>query len=345
MNASSKDSTTASLLAKARSGDRDAFEVLAEPHRREIQLHCYRMLGGLHDAEDLAQETLFRAWRSIARFEGRASFRVWLYRIATNACLNAIESGALRQRLMPETDASPSTRMPPREPAIDIAWLEPYPDALLEQASDAVPGPDARYEQREAVHLAFIALIQTLPPRQRVVLLLRDVLGWSAAESAALLESSVASVNSALQRARATVEQHRPAWRQGTQVPDEQQRALLAKYVRSWETADVDGFVSVLREDAMMSMPPWREWYLGRDALRTFFAFTAQPGGHAPFRLLPTAANGQIAFAFYSRWRSLEWRAHSIQLIELADDGIRVMTSFVMPGLFGAFGIPDVLQE
>ena len=340
------ESSASSLLASARSGDRAAFGALAEQYRGEIQLHCYRMLGGLHDAEDVVQETLLRAWRGIETFEGRASFRTWLYRIATNASLNALSSGAARQRVMPESEGPPSTEMPPREPALDIAWIEPYPDTLLDQVLDTAPGPDARYESREAVHLAFVAMIQTLPARQRAVLLLRDVLGWSAAETAQLLEGTVASINSALQRARATIGEHRPVWQERRPaVPNEELRALLDRYVRSWETADVEGFVSVLREDALMSMPPWREWYRGRDALQTFFAFTARPGGHAPFRLVATSANGQTAFAFYSRWHSPEWRAHSIQLLDLESDGVRVMTSFVTPALFEKFGLPDVLDE
>jgi RNA polymerase sigma-70 factor (ECF subfamily) len=339
--------TAAALLASARRGDRAAFESLAERYRREIQLHCYRMLGGVHDAEDLVQETLLRAWRGIARFEGRASFRSWLYRIATNACLSALSSGAVRRRVMPEREAPPSTEMPPRDPALEVAWLEPYPDALLPSTQDTAPGPDARYELREAVHLAFIAAIQVLPPRQRAVLLLHDVLGWSAAESARLLGATAASVNSALQRARATLEKQRPLWQQGTAAtaPNEQQRKLLDRYVRSWENGDVDAFVSVLREDATLSMPPWREWYAGREALRTFFAFTARPGGHAPFRLVPTAANGQIAFAFYSRWHSTEWSAHSIQLVQIEQDGVLAMTSFVNPALFATFDLPRALGK
>ena len=341
------ETAPSSLLTSARGGDRAAFDALAGPHRRELQLHCYRMLGGLQDAEDLVQETLLRAWRGLSKFEGRSSFRGWLYKIATNACLNELSSGARKQRVMPETEGPPATQMPPREPALDVAWLEPYPDAALDETMDNAPSPEARYELREAVHLAFIAVIQCLPPRQRAALLLHDVLGWSAAESASLLDLSVAAVNSALQRARATIEKHRPAWRENRrrEAPNEQQRALLDRYVRSWETSDVDGFVSTLREDAMISMPPWREWYRGREALRTFFAFTARPGGHAPFRLVSTAANGQMAYAFYGRWQSAGWRPHSIQLIELADDGVRVMTSFVTPCLFPAFGLPDRLDD
>lgn len=345
MSAQVSPEQSSPLLAKARSGDRAAFDEISEPHWRELRLHCYRMLGSLQDAEDAVQDSLLRAWRGIEKFEGRASFRNWLYRIATNTCLNALASGASRRRVMPETEGPPTTQMPPREPALDVSWLEPYPDEWLEDVPDLAPGPDARYEQREAVHLAFVALIQTLPPRQRAALLLQDVLGWSAAESAELLESSVASVNSALQRARTTIEKRRPSWSSSgnSAEPNEHERALLDRYVRSWESADVDGFVSVLKDDAMISMPPWREWYLGRDAVRAFFAFTARPGGHAPFRLVPTRANGQIAYAFYSRWKSADWRAHSIQLLELDDAGVTVMTSFVTPALFAKFGLPEML--
>ena len=197
----------AALLASAKGGDRRAFQQLTEPRRRELLVHCYRMLGSFHDAEDLVQETLLRAWRGLKGFDGRASTRYWLYRIATNACLNALATRASAGRVLPETESPATEQMPDREPATDIAWLEPYPDSALEQIADDAPGPDARYEMREAVQLAFIAAIQLLPPRQRATLLLTDVLGWSAAESARLLDSSVAAVNSALQRARTTLEE------------------------------------------------------------------------------------------------------------------------------------------
>jgi RNA polymerase sigma-70 factor, ECF subfamily len=334
------------LLASAKGGDRQAFQQLTEPHRRELQVHCYRMLGSFHDAEDLVQETLLRAWRGLQGFDGRASTRYWLYRIATNACLNALATRASGGRVLPETHGPASEQMPDREPASDIDWLEPHPDSALERIADNAPGPDVRYETREAVQLAFIAAIQLLPPRQRAALLLNDVLGWSALESARLLESSVAAVNSALQRARVTLEQRLPGGPPRVAVPEsDAQRALLERYVRAWENTDVAGFTALLKEDAVMSMPPWKQWYRGRTAIVAFFSRTGRPGGHAPFRLVPTAANRQPAFAFYSRWQSPEWRFHSIQLLTLHEDSIAAMTSFVMPALASVFDLPVVLPD
>jgi RNA polymerase sigma-70 factor (ECF subfamily) len=300
------------------------------------------LLGAFHDAEDLVQETFLRAWRGIGAFEfrGPGSFRGWLYRIATNACLTALASRSNARRMLPERLGPPSDRMPEGEPATEIQWLEPYPEAALEGVPDAAPGPDARYEMREAIQLAFIAAIQHLPPRQRAVLLLRDVMGWSAAETGRLIDASVASVNSALQRARATVENRLPA-----RVPsapalrDDRQRALLDRYVRAWESADLDGFVALLREDAVFSMPPRREWYRGRDAIRVFFAWAWNLYGG--FRLVRTAANGQPAFAVYGRGRqNLEWRPHSIHVLTLHEGSIAAFTMFRAPEVFAAFGLP-----
>jgi RNA polymerase sigma-70 factor, ECF subfamily len=335
------------LLSSAKRGDRDAFQQLAEPYRLELRLHCYRMLGSVHDAEDLVQETFLRAWRGLNGFEGRASFRGWLYRIATNACLNALTSRANARRALPETHGPPSDQPPGDEPATEVSWLEPYPDTALEGIADAAPSPEARYEMREAVQLAFVATIQHLPPRQRAVLLLRDVLGWTATETAALLDASVASVNSALQRARATLAKGFPTGRPSTNpAPDDRQRALLERYVRAWEGADLDGFVALLREDAILSMPPWRQWYLGREAIRAFFAWAWdwELPGCRRFRLVPIAANRQPAFALYRGSRDdPEYRAHGIELLTLQDDAIAVLTVFRDPRLFAAFGLPTVL--
>ncbi len=328
-------------LEAARGGDREAFQGLVEPYRPELQLHCYRMLGSLHDAEDQVQETLLRAWRGFAGFQGRTSFRSWLYRIATNACLNALASRASARRVLPETLGPPSDRMPGGEPA-EVEWLGPYPDAALEGVPDTAPGPDARYEMREAVQLAFVAAIQNLPPRQRAVLLLRDVLGWSAVETAGQLDTSVQSVNSALQRARATLRSRFPDGRPGAQPPpDDRQRALLERYVRAWEGADVQGFVGLVTEDAIMTMPPQPEWYRGREALATFFRWAWRPGGSRPFRLVPAAANCQPALALYSggpEGRGL--RRHSLQLFTFEGGAIATIVNFHDPSLVAAAGLP-----
>jgi RNA polymerase sigma-70 factor (ECF subfamily) len=347
VNTSAREvSNEATLLRMAKSGDRESFQHLTERYRRELHVHCYRMLGSFHDAEDLVQETFLRAWRGLEGFDGRASIRYWLCRIATNSCLNALAARASAGRVLPDTQRPPTEQMPDREPASDVAWLEPYPDSALAGIADDAPGPHARYEMREAMHLAFMAVIQRLPPRQRAAFLLSDVLGWSAAESARLLDSSVASINSALQRARATLSARLPSGPPPASAgATDRQRVLLERYVRAWESSDVDGFAALLREDAALSMPPWPQWYLGRAAIRTFFAWTTRLGGHAPFRLMPTAANRQPAFAFYSRWQGAEWRFHSVQVLVLEDDAVAKMTSFVVPSLFSAFDLPAVLPN
>jgi RNA polymerase sigma-70 factor, ECF subfamily len=339
------------LLTRAQGGDRDAFQRLAEPYRRELQGHCYRMLGSFQDAEDLVQDTFLRAWRSLRAFERRSSFRNWLYRVATNACLNALASraSARRARSLPESLGPASDHMPGPTPSSDIAWLEPYPDAALAGVADRAPGPAARYEMREAVHLSFVAAVQLLPPRQRAALLLHDVLGWTSAETAQLLRGSVASVNSLLQRARATLEQELAAGRAHVvpRASSDQERAVIERYIRTWESGDTSTFVDLLTEDAVLSMPPWPNWYRGPAAIVAVIAWTSRPGGRGPFRLVATAANGQPAFAFYSRFgqdaKDAAWRAHSIQLLTLRGAAIANMTSFVSSSLFPAFGLPDVL--
>jgi RNA polymerase sigma-70 factor, ECF subfamily len=319
------------------------FERLAEPFRREIKVHCYRMMGSLHEAEDLVQEAYLRAWRNFDSFDG-GSFRAWLYRIATNACLNALESRKRAQRLLPDQLGPASATMPPGAPATDVAWLEPYPDSNLEGITDAAPTPEARYSSRESVQLAFVAAIQQLPPRQRAALMLCDVLGWAAAEAATLLDSSTASVNSALQRARETLVRRYPDGRpQEAPRPSPEQQQLLGRYLQAWEAHDADRLGVLLREDAALVMPPWLQWYVGRETIRSFFA--AQWKTCGGLRLVPTVANGQPAFAVYERGPDGRFAAHSVQVLTLERDAISTMTLFVAPRLVPAFGLPSVLPD
>src|SRR5919108_3257794 len=258
----------AALLAAARRGDEHAFARLTSPYRRELLVHCYRLVGSLHDAEDLLQETLLRAWQRLGAFEGRSSLRRWLYRIATNACLNALERTP-RVLLFPTAEEAVPL-------AARVEWLEPYPDSLLPEAAD----PSARLDLRESVALAFLAAIQHLPPRQRAMLVLFDVLGWSASEIAELLETSVAAVNSGLQRARSTLDRQPPP-----QPAEEEERALLKRFVEAWERVDIEGLVELLREDAVLAMPPEPMWFSGREAVGEFFATVPADGDLTRVRL------------------------------------------------------------
>jgi RNA polymerase sigma-70 factor (ECF subfamily) len=338
-----------SRLEQASERADQSFERLAEPFRREIKVHCYRMLGSLHEAEDAVQETYLRAWRSFDGFEG-GSFRAWLYRIATNVCLNALAGRKHAQRLLPDQQA-PATvtvQMPEGAPPAEVAWLEPYPDSNLEGIADEAPDPEARYASREAVQLAFVAAIQELPARQRAALLLCDVLGWAAAEAATLLGGSTASINSALQRARETLAKRYPDGRpQAAARPNPAQQKLLDRYLLAWEGHDLDGFVALLKEDATFTMPPWLQWYAGRRAIGSFFAMAWQTCGG--LRLVPTAANGQPAFAVYERsGADGQWTAHSIHVLALTNDAISTLTVFVPPTgprLFPGFGLPLALPE
>lgn len=342
----SADPIEARLIAAARSGDHEAFRRLAEPYYRELHIHCYRMLGSFHDAEDLVQETLLRAWRSLDTFEGRAQFRSWLYTIATNACLKEIERRPARG--LPWDFGPPADpTLPPAPPAAEIVGLEPYPDVLLSELPGTSADPEAVYVFRESVELAFLAAIQLLPPRQRAVLILRDVLGWRAAEVAALLKSSVASVNSALQRARATIAHRLPSpGRDGVVrvVSEATERSLLARYMQAWEEGDMDALAALLREDAVLTMPPAPTWFEGREAIAAFFqslCFSEEP---KRFRMVPTGANGQPACAAYE-WddNTGHFRFSGIMVLKLEEAGVAEITGFGDPDLFASFGLPASL--
>jgi RNA polymerase sigma-70 factor (ECF subfamily) len=308
------------------------------------------MLGSLHEAEDLVQETFMRAWRSFDSFKNveGGSFRAWLYRIATNACLNSLASRKDSQRFLPN-QLGPATSQMPSSPATDVAWLEPYPNAYLEAIGDQATNPEVRYAAREAVQLAFVAAIQLLPARQRAVLLLCDVLGWAAAEAATLLESSTASINSALQRARETIAKHYPAGRpQPTPLSNPVQQELLDRYLNAWQLHNVNGFVALLKEDATVIMPPWREWFVGRDTIGAFFGAAWKTCNG--LRLVATGANGQPAFAVYelSGGPDARWAAHSIHVLSLDREDISTITMFVPPAgpdLFKLFGLPLILPD
>src|SRR5215207_6806241 len=268
----------ADLISRARAGDGEAFRALTEPHRRELQVHCYRMLGSFQDAEDALQDTLLAAWRGLGGFEGRASIRTWLYRIATNRCLNALRSAS--RRPAKEWD-NPAVEPPEPTRLGEVVWLEPYPDALLDGAIDAPLGPDARYEQTEAISLAFVTALQTLPARQRAALILRDVLGYHATEVAGMLDSTVESVTSALKRARASLQRRLPpsGEREAPPAPDSPaEQELAAKFVRAYESGDVDALVALLTADVGVSMPPIPLEYQGRDAVARFYASVLRPG-------------------------------------------------------------------
>jgi len=317
-------------LEAARGGDQDAFGRIVEPYRGELQAHCYRMLGSLHDAEDALQDALLRAWRALSKLEEGKSLRAWLYKIATNACLDAI--GRRPKRVLP-VDYGPAAdpHDGPGEPVVESVWVEPFPDEML-ALEDGPPGPEARYEQREGVELAFIAALQHLPANQRAVLILREVLGFSAREVAESLETTTASVNSALQRARAAVEQRTPEQTQQAtlrSLGDEGVRELVTTYADAWERGDVDTVVSLLAEDATFAMPPLASWFGGRDEIATFLAGSPL-SGQWHWRQVETRANGQVALAFYS-WDPDEnaYMPFALNVLTLRGKQIGDVTAFI----------------
>jgi RNA polymerase sigma-70 factor, ECF subfamily len=357
MNADPRSATARQreLLDAAREGNDDAFRRLVEPHQKELHAHCYRMLGSAHDADDALQDALLRAWRGLAKFDGRSSLRSWLYRITTNTCLDLISRRP--KRVLPIDHgpaADPGDDL--GEPLIESVWVEPYADEML-GLEDGYSSPEARYERRESVELAFIVALQHLPATQRVALILRDVLGFSAREAAETLETTVASVNGALRRARKAAAERLPAQSQQVALRalgDDGLGKLVKRYVDAWEQGDVDAILAMLVEDATFTMPPLPTWYRGHRAIALFLTRYAL---RDRWRLVPARANGQLAFACYA-WDA-ETESHtalSLDVLTLEDTRATEVTSFVTPytrgparerfaaDVFERFGLPDRLE-
>jgi RNA polymerase sigma-70 factor (TIGR02960 family) len=331
---------TEQTLARARAGDEDAFRRLTDPYRRELQLHIYRIVGSVQDAEDLLQETLLAAWRGLERFEARASVRAWLYRIATNRSLDALRASRRR----PE-DLQRMTGVPEPTRRSEPIWLEAYPDVLLEGIPDQALSPEARYETKEAIALAFTAGLQHLPPQQRAVLVLRDVLGFRAGEVAEMLETTEAAVNNLLRRARAAFQTRLPATgRERAPLPNSKlERDIVGRFVETVETGDIDGMVALLTDDAWVTMPPEPHEYQGRDAIGVFLRGREVSRGR--LRLVPTRANGQPAFGCYLPSAQTDVaRPYALCVLTLADDRISAITWFADSGVFPHFGLPRMLR-
>jgi RNA polymerase sigma-70 factor (TIGR02960 family) len=332
---------TEQAIARARGGDEDAFRELTDPYRRELQLHIYRIVGSAQDAEDLLQETLLAAWRGLDHFQGRASVRTWLHRIAANRSLDALRASRRR----PE-DLQRMTEVPEPTRRAEPIWLEPYPDVLLDGIPDDAPGPDARYETKEAMELAFIVGLQHLPPQQRAVLVLRDVLGFRAGEVAEILDRTEASVNSLLRRARAAFETRLPATgRERAPLPNsKRERDIVGRLADAFEAGDIDGVVALLTDDAWLTMPPEPYEYQGQAAIGTFLNDRAARRG-APLRLVPTRANGQPAFGCYFPSPQTDIaRPYGLLVLTLEGDQISAMTWFADSSVFPLFGLPRTLR-
>lgn len=335
------------VLALARAGDGEAFRRLTEPHRRELQVHCYRILGSLQDAEDLLQETLLAAWRGLDGFEGRSSVRTWLYRIATNRCLNALRAGDRRQLREPAQARAGVPLPEPTRRRSEATWLQPYPDTLLADLPDGQPGPEARYETREAVSLAFLVGLQLLPPRQRAVLVLRDVLGFRAAEVAGMVDATDSAVTNLLKRARATLAAELPGPdRERAPLPGSvRERQVVDAFARAFEAGDVDAILALLTDDVWLTMPPLDLEYQGHAAVGRFLRDVVLTPGRG-FELRPVRANGQPAFGFYRSDRgSAVMREHGVLLLTLSGDRVSAITRFVDNGLLAEFGLSGALRE
>ncbi len=329
------------LLDAARGGDEEAFGRLVGPHRADLHAHCYRMLGSHQDAEDALQDALLRAWRGLGRFEERSAPTSWLYKITTNVCLDEIKRR--RKRVLP-TDYGPAAADPAESPLAASVWVEPYPDGQV-GVEDGYASPEARYERREALELAFIAALQHLPARQRAVLILREVLGFSAKEVAAILDATPASVNSALQRARKTIDGRLPQQSQQAtmrSLGDERLRELVQRFIAAFEGGDVDGILAMLAEDATFAMPPFASWCRGREEVGDSWLM---PGGPPPrLRYVPTRANGQIALGTYQLDREAGgYLPIALDVLALRGTWISEVIAFRTPGVFSRFGLPDKL--
>ncbi|HEV2415149.1 MAG TPA: sigma-70 family RNA polymerase sigma factor [Candidatus Dormibacteraeota bacterium] len=334
-----------SVLTAVRSGDESSFGAITERYRRQLHVHCYRMTGSVDDAEDLVQETMLRAWRSRANFEGRSSFRNWLYRIATNACLNALERSPRR---VTAPDVAPATKDPRSTPkwATELPWLQPYPDALLEPAAPHEAEPEAVVAARETIQLVYLAAIQHLPPRQRAVLILRDALDWSAKETADLLDMTLPSVNSALHRARTTMRDalpHEDETDPRVTRPTNEEQALLQRFMDAFERADAASLTSILREDARLTMPPALMWFDGRDSVMGLYRQLLGPDSFGDFKLVATAANRQPAAVSYLRARGKrEYRLTGLNVLRIVEGAIAEVTAF-RPDLCTVFNLPRSL--
>ena len=333
---------SAELVDRARSGDGAAFGRLVAPYRRELQMHCYRLLGSVADAEDALQETLMAAWRGVGGFEERASIRTWLYRIATRRCLNMRRAARRRPAAEP-----PAPDFQPPEPTrlAEVVWLEPYPDVLLAELADPADSPEARYTTRETISLAFVTALQVLPPRQRAVLILRDVLDFTARETADFLETTEQSVSSALKRARATLATELPDPDEAPPTPGStEEQAVLNRLVRAYEAGDVDAVVALMTDDVWVRMPPFPLEYQGRELAERFFGTVAFRQGRR-YRLVPTHANGQPAFGVYLRDPLTEVpHANGLFVITLAGQRVSALTRFES-AVFARFGLPRTLAE
>lgn len=327
---------TGDLISRARAGDGEAFRALTEPHRRELHVHCYRMLGSVQDAEDALQDTLLAAWQGLGGFVEHASIRTWLYRIATNKCLNALRTA--RRRPAKAWDI-PGVVPPEPTRLGEAVWLGPYPDTLMDGAVDLPIGPEARYEQTESISLAFVAALQVLPPRQLAVLILRDVLGFHANEVADMLDTTLPSVNSALARARSSLDKRRTQLRQHTSLAagSPQEDAIVARFVGAYESANLEALVDLFTDDIFLSMPPMQLEYEGREPVTRFFALLLIAGRR--YSLVPTRANGQPAFGSYILGPDRIRHATGLFAVTVAGDGISAMTRFEADEL-AWFGLP-----